>query len=83
MRIRLTRYPSIFRLSRNFDRRLFSLDQTRPASLSLSCCLQVQSEKRKLEQEVVNLNERTRLQEEENVRLKSEVSFLRWVILVG
>ena len=44
---------------------------------------QVQSEKRKLEQEVVNLNERTRLQEEENVRLKSEVSFLRWVILVG
>ena len=29
------------------------------------------------------MNERTRLQEEENVRLKSEVSFLRWVILVG
>ena len=58
---------SIFRLSRNFDRRLFPL----------LCSLQVQSEKRKLEQEVVNLNERTRLQEEENVRLKSEVSFLR------
>ena len=52
-------------------------------SFLIPCSLQVQSEKRKLEQEVVNLNERTRLQEEENVRLKSEVSFLRWVILVG
>ena len=74
---------SIFRLSRNFDRRLFPLDQIRPVSFLIPCSLQVQSEKRKLEQEVVNLNERTRLQEEENVRLKSEVSFLRLVILVG
>ena len=56
---------------------------TLPVFILIPCSLQVQSEKRKLEQEVVNLNERARLQEEENVRLKSEVSFLRWVISVG
>ena len=40
--------------------------------------VQVQSEKRKLEQEVIGLNERSRQQDEDNERLKSEISFLRW-----
>ena len=38
----------------------------------------MQSEKRKLEQEVIGLNERSRQQDEDNERLKSEISFLRW-----
>ena len=44
--------------------------------------VQVQSEKRKLEQEVIGLNERSRQQDEDNERLKSEISFLRWVVMV-
>ena len=42
----------------------------------------MQSEKRKLEQEVIGLNERSRQQDEDNERLKSEISFLRWVVMV-
>ena len=41
---------------------------------------QVQSEKRKLEQEVVGLNERSRQQDEDNERLKSEITFLRYIM---
>ena len=44
--------------------------------------VQVQSEKRKLEQEVIGLNERSRQQDEDNERLKSEISFLRWMVMV-
>ena len=43
---------------------------------------QVQSEKRKLEQEVIGLNERSRQQDEDNERLKSEITFLRYMVMV-
>ena len=43
---------------------------------------QVQSEKRKLEQEVIGLNERSRQQDEDNERLKSEITFLRYIWLM-
>lgn len=43
---------------------------------------QVQSEKRKLEQEVIGLNERSRQQDEDNERLKSEITFLRYMVML-
>ena len=51
-------------------------------SLIVMVGTQVQSEKRKLEQEVIGLNERSRQQDEDNERLKSEITFLRYMVMV-
>ena len=50
-------------------------------NLILMVAIQVQSEKRKLEQEVIGLNERSRKQDEDNERLKSEITFLRYMMV--
>ena len=54
-----------------------------PKNLILMVAIQVQSEKRKLEQEVIGLNERSRKQDEDNERLKSEITFLRYMMVDG
>ena len=54
-----------------------------PENLILMAAIQVQSEKRKLEQEVIGLNERSRKQDEDNERLKSEITFLRYMMVDG